>query len=105
MGRVVWGEFELGGEGASALAHQRSEPAILVNTAIRRPFVRLWQLLATQKELAQRLERLEWRQSEQEGRVQYVFEAIQQLIEAPAEVPPKRRIGLPTSQTGPERVE
>jgi hypothetical protein len=75
----------------------RSEQAILVNIAIMRTFVRLRQLLASQEELAQRLERLEWRQSEQEGRVQYVFETIQQLIETPTEVPPKRRIGLPTS--------
>jgi hypothetical protein len=80
----------------------RSERAIEVNIAIMRTFVRLRQLLATHEELAQRLERLEWRQSEQEGRVQYVFETIQQLIEAPTEVPPKRRIGLPTSQVTEE---
>ena len=83
----------------------RSERAIEVNIAIMRTFVRLRQLLATHKELAQRLERLEWRQSEQEWRVQYVFETIQQLIEAPAEVPPKRRIGLPTSQVAGESAE
>jgi hypothetical protein len=63
-----------------------------------RTFVRLRQLLTTHEELAHQLEELRWRQEEQEGRVQYVFEAIQRLIEAPKEVPPKRRIGLPLSQ-------
>jgi len=73
-----------------------SEQAILVNIAIIRTFVRLRQLFATHEDLARRLEQLEWRQAEQEGRVQYVFEAIQHLIEAPGE--PKRRIGFPTAR-------
>jgi uncharacterized coiled-coil protein SlyX len=74
-----------------------SKRAIEVNIAIMRTFVRLRQLLTTHEDLARRLDQLEWRQSEQEGRVQYVFETIQQLIEAPAEEP-KRRIGFPTSR-------
>jgi hypothetical protein len=78
----------------------RSKRAIQVNIAIMRTFVRLRQLLATHEDLAHRLEKLEWRQAEQEGRVQYVFETIQHLIEAPAEEPEKRRIGFPTSQAG-----
>ncbi len=49
------------------------------------------------EELARRLDQLEWRQSEQDGRVQYVFEAIQQLIEAPEPAEPKRSIGFPSS--------
>lgn len=73
-----------------------SERAILVNIAIIRTFVRLRQLFATHEDLARRLEQLEWRQAEQEGRVQYVLETIQHLIEAPEE--PKRRIGFPTAQ-------
>ena len=75
-----------------------SPRAIAVNIAIMRTFVRLRQLLATHEELAHQLAELRWRQEEQEGKVQSVFEAIQQLIEAPTEIPPKRRIGLPTSQ-------
>lgn len=73
----------------------RSKRAIEVNIAIMRTFVRLRQLLATHEELARRLEQLEWRQAEQEGRVQYVFETIQHLIEAPADEPDKRRYGFP----------
>ncbi len=37
---------------------------------------------------------------EQEGRVHYIFETIQQLMEGP-EIEPKRRIGSPTSEAGP----
>ena len=76
-----------------------STRAVEVNVAIMRTFVRLRRLLATHEELARRLDQLEWRQSEQDGRVQYVFETIQQLIEAPQPNPaePKRSIGFPTS--------
>jgi len=73
-----------------------SARAVQVNVAIMRTFVRLRQLLATHEELSRRLEKLEWRQSEQDGRVQYVFEAIQQLIEAPTtNAGQKRHIGFP----------
>ncbi len=77
-----------------------SKRAVEVNVAIMRTFVRLRQLLATHEELARRLDQLEWRQSEQGGRVQYVFETIKKLIEAPAPLPvaPKRTIGFPSSQ-------
>ena len=71
-----------------------SERAIEVNIAIMRTFVKLRQLLATHEELAHRLDQLEWRQSEQEGRVHYVFETIQHLIEAPAHPEPKRRVSV-----------
>jgi phage regulator Rha-like protein len=74
-----------------------SERAILVNIAIVRTFVRLRQILATHEELAQRLELLEWRQDEQAGKIQAVFETIQQLIDAPGEEPPKRHFGFLTS--------
>jgi hypothetical protein len=72
-----------------------SKRAVEVNVAIMRTFVRLRQLLSTHEELAHRLDQLEWRQSEQDGRVQYVFETIQQLIEAPEPAGPKRAIGFP----------
>jgi hypothetical protein len=79
-----------------------SKRAVEVNVAIMRTFVRLRQLLATHEELARRLDQLEWRQSEQDGRVQYVFETIQQLIDAPDPEPipteTKRSIGFPTSE-------
>jgi len=77
--------------------------AVQVNVAIMRTFVRLRQLLATHEELARRLEQLEWRQYEQAGQIETVFQTIQQLIDAPVEtepqtVEPKRRIGFPTAE-------
>jgi hypothetical protein len=76
--------------------------AVQVNVAIMRTFVRLRQLLATHEELARRLEQLEWRQYEQAGQIETVFQTIQQLIEAPVSEPqtvePKRRIGFPTAE-------
>lgn len=74
-----------------------SERAVDVNIAVMRTFVRLRQILATHEELARRLEQLEWRQNEQGQQIQAVFETIQQLIEAPADEEPRRRIGFPTS--------
>ena len=98
--------YALTEQGVAMLSSVLTSPrAIEVNIAIMRTFVRLRQLLATHEELAHQLAELRWRQEEQEGKVQYVFEAIQQLIEAPAEIPPKRRIGLPTSQAAGESAE
>ena len=79
-----------------------SEHAIDVNISIMRTFVNLRRLLATHAELARRLEQLEWRQNEQDGRVQYVFDVIQQMIDAQESEPllkSKRGIGFPTSQS------
>jgi uncharacterized membrane protein len=80
-----------------------SERAIAVNIAIIRTFVRLRHLLVTHEELAHRLEKVEWRQAEQEGKVQHVFETIQHLIEALAEEPEKRRFGFPTGRAQSNR--
>jgi uncharacterized coiled-coil protein SlyX len=79
-----------------------SDRALEVNITIMRTFVRLRQLLATHEELAHRLDQLEWRQGEQEGKAQYVFETIQHLIEAP-DPEPKRRIGFPTTRENKDR--
>jgi ORF6N domain len=85
-------------QGIAMLSGVLTSPrAVEVNIVIMRTFVRLRQLLATHAELAHRLDKLEWRQAEQEGKVQYVFETIQQLIDAPAEEPPKKQFGFPTS--------
>lgn len=68
--------------------------AVQVNIAIMRTFVRLRHILATHEELAHRLDQLDWRQSEQEQKIESVFATIQQLIEAPSKEPEKRRIGF-----------
>ncbi len=67
-----------------------SDRAIQVNIAIMRAFVRLRELLASNRELSRRLDDLEARYDEQ---FRGVFEAIRQLMSPPAP-PPKKRIGF-----------
>lgn len=67
----------------------RSRRAIQVNIAIMRAFVRLRELLATNKDLARKLEELEKKYDKQFA---VVFEAIRQLMQPPE--PPKRQIGF-----------
>lgn len=67
----------------------KSRRAIQVNIAIMRTFVRLREMLASNSELARKLDALEKTYDEQ---FRVVFEAIRHLLEPPAE--PKRRIGF-----------
>jgi hypothetical protein len=67
-----------------------SERAIQVNVAIMRAFVRLREMLASNKKLAHRLDELE---RKYDASFRAVFEAIRELM-APSPVPPKRRIGF-----------
>lgn len=62
----------------------RSPRAVRVNIEIMRAFVRLRELLATHKDLAQRLEDLEHRLRDHDLQLQRVFEAIRQLLLPPA---------------------
>lgn len=72
-----------------------SERAIVVNIAIMRTFVRLRQILATHKELAERLAAME---KKYDQRFKVVFDILKQLTEPPEN--PKRPIGfIPPSQT------
>ena len=70
-----------------------SESAIHVNIAIMRAFVRLRELLSTNKELALKLTQLEMRMDKHDEEICAIFEAINQLMEPPPEKP-KRRIGF-----------
>jgi hypothetical protein len=67
-----------------------SDRAIDVNIAIMRAFVRLREMMATHKELAQKIEELE---KKYDAQFRAVFDAIRELLQ-PAPVPPKRRIGF-----------
>jgi len=69
-----------------------SERAVQMNIVIVRAFIKLRDILATHQELAQRLENLELKYQEHDNELQAVFEAIRQLLSAPA--PPKRPIGF-----------
>ena len=68
----------------------RSERAVLVNIEIMRAFVRMRELMATHRDLAEKLERLEKKYDVQ---FKVVFDAIRQLMEPPPGGG-KRRIGF-----------
>jgi hypothetical protein len=73
----------------------KSDRAIAVNIAIMRTFVRLRQILATHKELAERLAAME---EEYDQRFKVVFDILTQLMEPPSD-PPSRAIGFVASGT------
>jgi hypothetical protein len=60
-----------------------SERAIQVNILIMRAFVKLKELLSTHKELALKLEELEKKYADHDEKIEYIFEAIRQLLEPP----------------------
>ena len=71
----------------------RSKRAVQVNIAIMRAFVRLRQVLSSNKELASKLAELERKLESHDGQIRSLFEAIRQLM-TPIEPTPKPRIGF-----------
>ena len=74
----------------------RSKRAVQVNIEIMRAFVRLRRMLASHKDLARKLEELE---GKYDAQFKVVFDAIRELM-APAEPPPRRRIGFQPGEKG-----
>jgi hypothetical protein len=72
----------------------KSKRAVAVNIQIMRAFVRLRQMLSTNADLSRRLEELEKKYDRQ---FRTVFDAIRELMTAPAE-PPKPPIGFNTEK-------
>ena len=72
-----------------------SERAIHVNIAIMRAFVKLRELLATNKNLAAKLDELE---KKYDAQFRVVFDAIRQLMQPPEK--PKRQIGVQVKEPG-----
>jgi len=64
-----------------------SQRAVALNIAIVRTFIKLRQLLATHEEISNRLDQLERRETERDGRVEYVLDTIQRLIADPQPEP------------------
>lgn len=60
-----------------------SEKAIQVNIAIMRAFVKLREILSTNKELAGKLSQLEGRLEQHDEEIQLIFRAIRQLMKPP----------------------
>ncbi len=70
-----------------------SDRAVHVNIAIMRAFVKLRQIIATHRELADKLAELEKKFQTHDQQIEAVFDAIRQLLE-PLAPPSKRRIGF-----------
>ncbi len=70
----------------------RSERAVRMSVIVVRAFVRLREMLATNKELAAKLAELERKVTSHDGHIQSLFDAIRQLMEPTA--PKPRRIGF-----------
>ena len=70
----------------------KSKRAIDVNIQIMRAFVRMRRIISENKELADKLDKLEKRMDKTDGNVEVIFTAIRQLM-APPETP-KRKIGF-----------
>jgi len=75
----------------------RSPRAIAVNVEIMRAFVRLREILASNKELARKLDDLERRLGAHDQAIASILTAIRELM-APPEPPKKRRIGFIQSE-------
>ena len=70
----------------------RSKRAIQVNVAIMRAFVKLREMLSTNKELAHKLSELEDHLKDHDEQIQTIFEAIRQLMTPPER--PRKKIGF-----------
>jgi hypothetical protein len=77
----------------SAVLH--SKRAVQTSITIVRVFVKLRELLATHKDLANKMEELERTQKEQATHIATMYQMLEQLM-APSEVPPSQRIGFYT---------
>ena len=73
-----------------------SEWAVQVNIAIMRAFVKLREIIATHKELAQKIADLESKFEKHDSQIEAVFDAIRQLL-TPKPLPGQRQIGFRTA--------
>ncbi len=72
----------------------RSKRAVTVNIEIMRAFVRLREMLASNRELAEKLSELERHIAMHDKQIQTIFEAIRQLISTPETETKHRLIGF-----------
>jgi len=70
----------------------KSKRAILVNIEIVRTFVKLRQMLATNKEVSRKLSELEKRVGQHDSSIQAIFDAIKKMIEPDKKL--KNKIGF-----------
>ena len=74
-----------------------SDRAIKLSVFVVRAFLKLREMLGTQKEFAHKLGELETKFAEHDKKFTVVFQAIRELMQ-PTAVPPKRRIGFAASK-------
>ena len=74
----------------------KSKRAVHMNIQIMREFVRLRQIMAAHRDLAEKLVELERKIGRQDEHIRTLFEAIKQLMIPPAVVP-RRKIGFHTA--------
>ena len=80
--------------GALMLASVLNSPrAIEISVYVVRAFIRIREILATHKDLAQKVNELERRITEHDAEIRTIVQAIRELMQPP-EPPPKRRIGF-----------
>ena len=72
-----------------------SRRAIQVNIQIMRIFTRLREVIASSKEIMQKLNQLESKVEKHDSEIQSIFKAIRQLISAPEK--PKSKVGFSTN--------
>ena len=77
----------------------RSKRAVQMNIVIVRAFVKLREILATHKELAARIEKIEASQEQHASVINILAEEIENLKQLPPD-PPRRRIGFDTDTGG-----
>ena len=70
-----------------------SKRAVQVNILIMRAFVQLRELMATHKDLVQKLEELEKKVSAHDERITAIFEAVKELL-TPGEPSKRQKIGF-----------
>ncbi len=76
----------------------RSKQAVQVNIAVMRAFVRLREMLSTNKELAHKLAQLERKIEKHDDEIKLIFDAIRQLM-TPPEIK-KKKIGFRRESEG-----
>jgi hypothetical protein len=76
-----------------------SNRAVKVNIAIVRAFVKLRQILETNRELAKKFAELEQRVNKHDDEIAAILEAIRQLMAAPER--PRREIGFHVREKAP----
>ena len=91
-------------QGVAMLSSVLNSPrAVQVNIEIMRAFVRLREVTATNRELAQKLAELERRIASHDEEIQTIFEAIHQLMTPPEK--PRKEIGFHVKEDGaPYRI-